>query len=249
MRWWDGHRWTDHVHAAQHGADRDEPVPVRGALVGLVVLVVARIVVELGLRPLRHAFAPAWLLAMGFYLVIFGPMVASSRRGLGVVGPVWRWLRAQLRLADLGWGVLVWLSAVASGMVTVSLVKGLDLPFRSNGEVISSYRNIDAKLFAVTMVAALIGAPLVEELFFRGLVLRGLVSRVPVWLAVALQGLAFGLYHVIPGFGRANVGLVLVLSGYGWVFGTWARHFRRLGPTIVGHALTNTIVFVVLLVR
>ena len=244
LRWWDGGTWTDHEHGAAAG-----PVPLRAALAGVAVLVVVRVMVELALGSLRDDVVPVWLVAVGFYIVVFGSMVVTARRGLDPAGQSWRWLRRQLRVVDIGWGVVVWLSVMAAAVAAVSLIHGVGLPFRSNGDVVRDYRDRYLPLFVVTSIAAVIVAPIVEEVFFRGLLLRGLLSRVPAWAAVVLQGLLFGLYHVIPGYGRANLGLVLVLSAYGVVFGGWVRHTGRLGPTIVGHAITNSVVVLIALAR
>jgi membrane protease YdiL (CAAX protease family) len=74
-----------------------------------------------------------------------------------------------------------------------------------------------AKL-AVLAVTALVFAPVVEELFFRGLLLRSLQRRMSAPAAVAISALAFGLAHVVFDFGSGAVLSALValgmLSGY-----------------------------------
>lgn len=249
LRWHDGRGWTAHVHGARRDEGGGGAVPLRGALIGLAVLLATRVLVELAVRPLRDQVRPLWLMGLAFYVVVFGPMAFTALRGLDAARSAGRWLRSQLQTRDLAWGVLVWVSTIASGAVTVPLISLLGIPFRTNGEVVSAYRTFDRGLFAVTMIAAVVGAPIVEELFFRGLVLRGFIERVPAWAAVGGQAVLFGLYHLIPGFGSANAGLVIVLTGYGLVLGLWARHFRRLGPSMIGHAITNSVVFVVVLLR
>lgn len=242
LRWWDGATWTEHEHGRA-------TVPLRAALVGLAVLVASRLGVEAVVRPLQRTDVPLWVVAAGFYVVVFGGMVASARRALWPGRRLRRWLREELRFVDIGHGLLVWLTTVMSAIATVALIRALDLPFRTNNDVVELYRERDGALFAVTAIAAVIGAPLVEELFFRGLLLRGLASRLPAWAAIAGQALLFGLYHLIPTYGSANVGLVLVLTGYGLVFGAWAHAVGRLGPGMVGHMVTNAIVIAVLAAR
>jgi Type II CAAX prenyl endopeptidase Rce1-like len=78
-------------------------------------------------------------------------------------------------------------------------------------------------------------------------VVGGLRSRLPTVLAVALQGLLFGAAHVDPVRGAGNVGLVVVLSSVGIAFGVAAHLLRRLGPSIVAHALFNGVVLLVVL--
>ena len=87
-----------------------------------------------------------------------------------------------------------------------------------------------------------------EELFFRGLLLSALRSRLGPVAAVGVQAVVFGAYHAAPVYGWGNIGLVVILSTVGVVFGAAAQLTRRLGPSMVGHALLNAAVFVVLLV-
>ena len=57
----------------------------------------------------------------------------------------------------------------------------------------------------------------------------------------------FGLIHVTPSQGLGNVGIMLGVGVFGLVLGLAARHFRRLGPTIVGHAVFNAAAVIPLL--
>ena len=97
----------------------------------------------------------------------------------------------------------------------------------------------DAAALAVLVLIALLGAPLVEEIFFRGLFQRALECARPAAQAVALQAVLFGLVHFSPAFGRANVTIMAATATAGVVFGATARSTRRLGPGIAGHAVFN----------
>jgi membrane protease YdiL (CAAX protease family) len=95
--------------------------------------------------------------------------------------------------------------------------------------------------------AAVVLAPVVEELVFRGLLLRSLarVMRAP-W-AILIQAFLFGLLHLNPEAGIANLGLVVILTGVGAVFGTAAHRLGRIGPTIIAHAIFNGVVLALVL--
>jgi membrane protease YdiL (CAAX protease family) len=84
----------------------------------------------------------------------------------------------------------------------------------------------------VLFVFLAIGAPIVEELFFRGLLLRGLLGRAPVAVAIVVTGLLFALAHFeavqFPG-----------LAVFGMVLGVLAWRTGRLGPGIAAHAAFN----------
>lgn len=94
--------------------------------------------------------------------------------------------------------------------------------------------------FAIVALVVVVGAPIVEELFFRGLLLRALEAwfgamgaRVAPVLAILVMGVAFGFSHA--------EGLLLAygLGVFGMVLGILARGFKRLGPGIVAHAAFN----------
>lgn len=79
-------------------------------------------------------------------------------------------------------------------------------------------------------------APLTEEVFFRGLILRGLLSRYSKVMAVFLTALLFAMLHLNPWqfFSAMTLGLL---------FGWWFVRTRALLPCLVGHALANGLVF------
>lgn len=84
----------------------------------------------------------------------------------------------------------------------------------------------------VLLIVLAIGAPLVEELFFRGLLLRSLSAWVTPAVAIIADGLLFGLAHfeAVQFAGLAVFGMVLALIAW---------RLRRLGPTIAAHASFN----------
>jgi membrane protease YdiL (CAAX protease family) len=97
------------------------------------------------------------------------------------------------------------------------------------------------------VISAVVAAPVVEEMVFRGVVMRGLRSIWPIAVVLPVQGVLFGAAHVDPVRGAGNIGLVIVLSGVGVAFGVGAHLLRRIGPAIVAHAIFNGVVLVILL--
>ncbi len=91
----------------------------------------------------------------------------------------------------------------------------------------------------VLALLAVVVAPIVEELLFRGLVLRSLRSRLGPWPAILVQGALFGAIHVQLGVGIENLTVIAALTAVGIVFGFVADHVGRIGPAIVGHAIFN----------
>lgn len=84
-----------------------------------------------------------------------------------------------------------------------------------------------------TVVAVVVvGAPLMEELFYRGLLQRSLASRYSDWLAVVGVAALFALVHFRP---IEIPGLFVI----GLVFGFAALRTGRLGMAIMIHAGFN----------
>lgn len=94
---------------------------------------------------------------------------------------------------------------------------------------------------ALLIVIVGIGAPIVEEIFYRGLLQRALIRRVGEPLGVGGAALAFAVSHFEP--------LQLpALFLFGIVLGIVTLRYDRLGPAIVAHMVFNLTAVVSLLV-
>lgn len=161
-------------------------------------------------------------------------VVVSRRYGTGDVRTD---LGATLQPSDVVRGLVVsWIARVVAGILVLPFV----LTHQRLGSNTRLFSRFDTGLgvFVVATIAV-VGAPIVEELFFRGLLQRSLESSLGVGGAIAAQGALFGLAHVNPLLGVANVSLVLALAGVGVTFGVVANRYHRLGPTMAGHAWFN----------
>lgn len=73
-----------------------------------------------------------------------------------------------------------------------------------------------------------------EELFFRGLLQRGLERRLGAAAAIALAAVAFGAAHGDPVHGAAAVPLGIYLGALAWLDGS-------IRPALAAHALNNAV--------
>jgi membrane protease YdiL (CAAX protease family) len=80
-----------------------------------------------------------------------------------------------------------------------------------------------------------LGAPLIEELLFRGFLLPPLTRAVGVSASVVLSGVLFGLAHLSDP--DAIVPLVVLGIGLGWL----RIRAGSIWPGVVIHAVNNTI--------
>ena len=240
-RWHDGYGWTGHVDGRARPAE--VVLPLRTGLVGIGVLLAfllleRRFMADI-IRPLSLGTTVSICMSI---LVAYGIPLAAvlyvvGRTGLGTrreqLGFRARWL-------DLAIGPGCWLAIAMGNGVLIIALRLAGVPFTSNVRGIEGDgQQIPRGLLVILLVFI---APVVEEVIFRGLLLRALRSRLPIWAAVGVQGVLFGAVHATPAYGRGNIGLVLVLSWAGIVLGVLAVVFRRIGPCIVTHMVLNGIV-------
>ena len=188
----------------------------------------------------------AYVVLLG--LVGYGPSVAwcwfvSTRWG---TGRVFRDVGLLPQWSDIGWGPVLWLGAIGAQLAMGAIVLALDIPISNNTDGVVELQ-ADRTYVISLVITAVLAAPLVEEMVFRGVVLRGFNSRLPVALALVLQALVFGAAHADPVRGLGNLGLVLVLTGVGLALGIGAQVLGRIGPAVVAHALFNGAVLLVVL--
>lgn len=91
---------------------------------------------------------------------------------------------------------------------------------------------------------AVIGAPLIEELFFRGLVQGAFTRRIGAVPALFVTAIIFSFAHIL------NEGLLapLALFPMAVVLGYLRYRTNRLAAGMVAHALFNASVFLLFLV-
>jgi uncharacterized protein len=127
-------------------------------------------------------------------------------------------------------------AVVAAGVVVVLL--GTDEGVPDQLEMLDD----DRVAMVVFMGLAVIGAPVVEELYFRGLLLQVLTPLLRPPGAIVAQGLLFGAVHALTtGTLMQNLILVSALSGAGVVLGITVQVTKRLGPAVWAHIWFNAV--------
>jgi membrane protease YdiL (CAAX protease family) len=249
QRYFDGRGWTHHTAPLVRRPAEPHPVlPLPAALGAMVILTASLLAAHLVLDAIVDTGWPILVYVVISIAVGYGPSVLWCWYAAGRWGSGDRWATLGIRFqwVDAGWGPVVWLSAVAAEVVMVMIIVATGIPLTNNTEGLRDL-DLDRTYVVSLLVGAVVAAPLVEEAVFRGLILRGFLSRMRWVAAVILQGILFGVAHVDPERGAGNVGLVLVLAAVGVVFGGAAYLFRRIGPTIIAHAILNGVVMAVVL--
>jgi membrane protease YdiL (CAAX protease family) len=258
-RFWNGSRWTPGIANGPYvGQDFSAltPAPWPGA---------EDPDTRVELPPLAAAYAFGGIVA-AVALSFLGALVASlvlphsrfltlvlSQTGLwtGLVGSVWTVSRkfgtgniwrdfgVRFRGMDVGWGLLVSFIARFAGFIL--LIPLVMINRRLIGSDVAPLRGArhDPSVLIAVVLLVVIGAPFIEELFFRGLLLRSLRPLAGAAGAIFFQGLVFGALHMRPSYGLGNVSIFVVIAAMGIIQGVVAERFRRLGPGIVAHGFFN----------
>ena len=247
LRWWDGWRWTAH---AAPGPGRPSPpaptLPVRAAVEMCAVILALTVGLRFGLTAIARPLGPELAVLLS-YTVLFGGMFlcawyASRRYGTGAMRHD---LGIELRWIDLALGPAVAVGLYIGQVVLAAVLRAFNVPLGSNGQIVGGTTS-RPWLFLVLVVAGVIGAPIFEEIAFRGVIMRSLASRWPGWAAILGSSILFGLYHFTPELGAGNIGLIIILTAIGAGLAATAWLTRRLGAGMIAHALMNGFVFALL---
>jgi membrane protease YdiL (CAAX protease family) len=174
---------------------------------------------------------------------IGAPVLASRRKGTGDLG---RDFGLQVRSADAGVGIpvgvlcqLLLVPLISLPIIWLSGHHDLSKPAKDVIGIAHGFGSI-----AILTLVLVIGAPIAEELFFRGLLLRSVQRRfaasahADAW-AVGISAVVFGLVHFEPLQFAA-------LVAFGVVLGILAVRSGRLGPGIWAHAAFNAVTVIIL---
>ncbi|MDA8283332.1 MAG: type II CAAX endopeptidase family protein, partial [Actinomycetota bacterium] len=171
----------------------------------------------------------------GLWAGLLGAVVFVSRHEGS--GSLRRDFGFAFRPIDLLYG----LGAAVAGLIVADLV---ELAFSgtrfagSNTQILSGQRGNGLGYAVVTIIVAA-GAPVVEELFFRGLIRTALAARLGPQGAIWGQAVLFGLAHTGGAHGLGNVSVVVAIGLLGVVLGYTAHFSRRLAGGMVAHSLFN----------
>ena len=175
----------------------------------------------------------AWLGFMGLWLVRWHP---GWRERIGIFGG-----RRGVRdaMAGLLGGVLLYPSIAIIGLVLTALFQEVSGRPTTTPDQLPQHLNTPESIASV--ILAVILAPVVEELFFRGILFRSIRDRRGFWLGALVSGLIFGLAHYEPAAWQDTLLLqtIMVFTGVALAF-IYERR-GNLVSNITAHMLFNTV--------
>ncbi len=208
-------------------------------VVVLVVQVIAVAIVQLAGGNV-DTFAEGDAATIGFTVVLDVSLVVCS------VGIVW-WLRkgrpnpAHFGLRKPEWGsALGWTLAAYASFWVAAIVVGIAFGEPEEQDIVVDLKAEDSLLVLTGFgIMTCLLAPLAEEFFFRGFLLRVLHEKLGVLLGVLITGVAFGLVHLPSGDWIGTI----VLSLFGMALCVLFILTSSLVPCIMLHAFHNSISF------
>jgi uncharacterized protein len=250
-RWWDGNRWTAETSGpAPERPHQDEPprrrIPARAAwwgLAGACAGVVFSGILQLIATGIFPGSDAATLLfgEIGLWAALGGTCVLVSRvYGTGRLSEDFglRFDRSDVAVGIGASILLVIVAAVIGGLFAHTSLRG------SNTGIIDRQDGNTVGVVIVALVAA-VGAPVFEELFFRGFLRRALASRIG-GAAIWVQALLFGFAHYQFDVGWQNISVMVAITGLGTVLGYVAQRTGRLAAGMIGHGMFNLFVTLVI---
>lgn len=256
-RWWDGQRWTAYAADGEVRWDATSlrearrrpatPPGIGAAVVGFACGVGLSLAGSAALASGGQDGRAAELLvgSLGLWLGLTSACVyVSRRRGTGSLR---RDFSLSFRWRDLGFGLA---GSVVARMLAIAAVAPIPLPLptRRIGEPEREVFEgaVDTGLaLAVLVLVTCIGAPLFEELFFRGLLQGRLETRLGVAPGIALTSLLFGAAHLIAWQGPVTLVYAWAVAASGAVLGLMRHVSGQLGAPMAAHAFFNAQVMVI----
>lgn len=178
-----------------------------------------------------RAWASVAMLMLPWLGLAGWPLLATATRGNGPVADLR--LRVTWRQAGVGvgGGIVAYLAAWGIAVLTEK-ISGQTLS-SAVGNVAQDTTSASRAALTVLALSAAVGAPIVEEIAFRGLFYGALERRaIPALSAVVGTGTAFALFHFEP----MRFALLLAI---GLVLGTVRARTGSTGASILTHMTVN----------
>lgn len=231
-----------------------DPAPRWGAVDLAVAFVVAQLATVLGFALFAAAqgipvgeldtdiltIGEVALLQVPLWLGLLGvPLLATRLRGNGPGRDLG--LRSTLRDVPVGLAIGVACQLVLVPLVTLPIFiftdtdqEALEAPARELTD------KAQGPGVLVLVLVVVIAAPVAEEVFFRGMLQRTLARHLPIWPAMLITSVLFGISHF-------QALQLPALAAFGLVLSVLAQRTGRLGRSIWAHVGFNATTVVALL--
>ena len=233
--------WMESASLAENVLSADRQIIRRpGYTIGLLVaaVIVAELTKDLLFSRDRGDWAPVLeflyygvLACLPFVLAKMAPQAAGfDTQWLPSARRQWAWFIGMLFVLIVAKGVVVALAVATVGHRPPSRFIG---PVTPIGIVFAG-------------IAIVVVAPVAEEIFFRGYVLEQLRKFTRSGMALLIQSLLFGLFHLYTRGLFTSIALFDSVYAFlfGMIVGAWRIRFRSLLPLVLAHVLLNSVALI-----
>jgi uncharacterized protein len=258
LRWWDGYQWSPHLQGFRPVVVPERPpkgpgikgggIAAIGAGVGLAGSIAVAIAFFVANHGYLYADDPWYQLSSELALwcgFLGAVVVASIRNGTRNLSADFglAWPKLQDLYRGLLGGMVARVPAFLLVLVVVLAGNQLDTP-NNTGRQIDGMTPDGRAGWVIAILLVVVGAPIVEELFFRGLIQGAFTRRIGAVRAIFVTALIFSFAHVL------NEGPLapFVLFPAALVLGYLRYRTGRLAAGMIAHSMFNALALVVLLI-
>jgi membrane protease YdiL (CAAX protease family) len=250
FRWWDGQEWSPYARDGEVQWDPIETqlpkvhspgMPSMGVALICFAAAVGLSFTVLAILRANHPPGGGSVELVLTEVALWVPMLSacwfvSRRRGDRSFAADFglRW-----RPSDIGLGLAGSVAARSTESIALLPVILLQPHFRvPEVTEFHQFTNGVSGWIALALVTC-VGAPIVEELFFRGLVQTRLVGRYGPIIGIGVTSVLFGAAHLIGWAGPISLVYALAIAGAGVALGTIRHLTGRLGTSMITHSFFN----------
>lgn len=133
--------------------------------------------------------------------------------------------------------------SVLVGVLLIVFVIGSYLIFVPGHLVVTQVENKEeysAMLIEILFIGGIV-APIIEEIMFRGILMKYIEYKTNIYLALIITSILFGMVHVLNGLvtGTSLILLVVSITTAGLMYGLAAYLFNTVWASIVIHMIWN----------
>ncbi len=204
-------------------------------LLVLLVLISAGLMIPIAImgmiigQPLHESPYVIWFVTLTSFVLVAHYVLRRTNR-------TWSSWSDIMPIRAFSWQLLLPLVVSILGLFIVSLELGKGVLYViPMPEILQdAFRELVGKesAYFLAFYAAVIQAPLTEEVLFRGIIIGGLLAYRSKYQAAIWSAILFAIYHMNPW----QFPLALIL---GLVFAWWIIQTGSLLPCLLGHALNN----------
>lgn len=181
--------------------------------------------------PATYGVAMIFAVILPWLGLVGWPALMTRIKGNGLLtdlGVRWRW-------SDIGLGAAFGIAALIVAVILAAVTEALFGEFDSSAGELAEQLASQKIVLAIFLLTVVVGAPIAEEIFFRGFLFGALAKKGlhPAW-AMVISAIVFAAIHIEPV-------RIILLTGVGLVLGLARWLTRSTTTSIMAHFVNNLV--------